>query len=295
MSWVKIDDGAPEHRKQIEAGALACWLWMCGLAYCNRQKIRDGFIPAGKVAALYPMPNPMRWAARLVAVGLWDEVVGGFVIHDYHEYQPSAEKQNENTAKRSEAGRVGGQRSGAARRSKAEAKAEAESKHFASGLLQESKQTVEAKPNPDPVPDPEEPPNPPQAVGSEGGFSEPKPERPESLRERLEAAYRAAIETVSGARCLVPFDATDDRALGLWGLASGTGPRQFAELRASVATYRRATSDRGDYERGWRPTTWAEWRAAGGKPATDTPKQLDPRTEATNAQQLADLRAMEAP
>lgn len=167
MGWVKIDDGAPEHRKLLEAGAVAAWLWVCGLAYCNRQKARDGFIPAAKVAALYPVCNAKREADRLVAVGLWDVVEGGYVVHDYHEFQPSAEAAEERRQKRSSAGKLGGIRSGTAR----------SSKQIGSKLLQQSKQvastieangsyTVEANANPVPDPDPvastkqEDPPTP---------------------------------------------------------------------------------------------------------------------------------------
>jgi hypothetical protein len=114
LSWVRIDDGAPEHRKQLDAGPKACWLWLCGLAYCNRQKARDGFIPLSKVKLLYPGLG-LKEAERLVQVGLWDHHPNGFVVHDYHDYQPDSERAEEIRAARSAAGRIGGKRSAEAR------------------------------------------------------------------------------------------------------------------------------------------------------------------------------------
>lgn len=114
MSWVRIDDGAPEHRKQLDAGVRACWLWLCGLAYCNRQKARDGVIPLTKVKLLYPGLG-LKEAERLVDVKLWDRHPNGYVIHDYHDYQPDPERAEEIRAARAAAGRLGGQRSAEAK------------------------------------------------------------------------------------------------------------------------------------------------------------------------------------
>ena len=120
MSWVRLDDAAPEHRKllklaelakQGDRGAAAAWLWVCGLAYCNRQPARDGFIPRAKVAQLYPVRGAAGLAARLVEVGLWEQRDGGFAVHDYNDYQPSAADAAELSEKRSEAGKKGGRKS----------------------------------------------------------------------------------------------------------------------------------------------------------------------------------------
>jgi hypothetical protein len=122
MSWVSIDDNAPDHRKQIAAGPLACWLWTCGLCYCNRQPARDGFIPEGKVTVLYPLPQAKKLADKLVEVGLWKRVAGGYLVHDYHDYQLDRDELKERRERVSEArqkaGRAGGVASGASRREK---------------------------------------------------------------------------------------------------------------------------------------------------------------------------------
>jgi hypothetical protein len=119
MSWVSIDDNAPDHRKQLAAGPMACWLWVCGLCYCNRQPARDGFIPEPKVALLYPGINAKRDAAKLVAVGLWDRVDGGYRIHEYELYQLGAAEVEARREARRAAGRAGGIRSGEVRRGEA--------------------------------------------------------------------------------------------------------------------------------------------------------------------------------
>lgn len=138
MSWVKVDDGAPEHRKLLAAGAAACWLWMCGLAYCNRQKAKDGIIPKSKVKLLYPGVGT-KDARKLVDVGLWEELeTGDFLIHDYHDYQPDAGEAAALSETRAAAGRVGGQHSAEARaKQKAEQEAEARAKQLAEQLAAE--------------------------------------------------------------------------------------------------------------------------------------------------------------
>jgi hypothetical protein len=120
MTWVKLDQHANEHEKLVSAGGEACWLWACGLMYCNRQPKRTGFIPVAQVKSLYAgyaQKLSAKLAKELVRTGLWTPAEGGYLVHDYHVYQPKADV----SAVRAEAGRTGGLRSGETRRSKAEA------------------------------------------------------------------------------------------------------------------------------------------------------------------------------
>lgn len=89
MPWAKLDDGFTDHPKIIDAGPLAGWLYVCGLTYSARL-LTDGFIPQGQVRKLADVDNAMDLAARLLEVGLWERTDGGFRIHDYLEYNPSA-------------------------------------------------------------------------------------------------------------------------------------------------------------------------------------------------------------
>jgi hypothetical protein len=92
MSWAKVDDRANEHHKQLDAGPEACWFWVCGLMYANRQPDRDGLIPERALTLLYPVKNPKKLAEKLVEVGLWDKTPGGYQIHNYHGWNPTPEQ-----------------------------------------------------------------------------------------------------------------------------------------------------------------------------------------------------------
>lgn len=89
MGIAKFDDGIPDNPKHIAAGAQACWLWFCSVLYCRRA-LTDGFIPKAKVPTLsIGLSSPFKYAARLVEVGLWDDAMGGYQVHDYLEWNPS--------------------------------------------------------------------------------------------------------------------------------------------------------------------------------------------------------------
>lgn len=161
MSWVKLDDQARQHRKLLAVGPTAAWLWVCGLMYCNAQKARDGFIPTAAVQVLYPIPTWKKEVPKLVAAGLWEAIDGGFVVHDYHDYQPTAEQAAEVSETKAAAGRLGGLRSGDSRRRRAqadtEAPLEADAKHAASVSEADAKQDASLLPKPVPSrPDPDQ-------------------------------------------------------------------------------------------------------------------------------------------
>jgi hypothetical protein len=107
MPWVRLDDQFPDHPKVVAAGPLAGWLFVCGLAYCARQ-LTDGFIPSAQVARLVSESAASKLTASLVKAGLWEETEGGYVVHDYLEYNPSKEKTLAKRAVRADAGRRGG-------------------------------------------------------------------------------------------------------------------------------------------------------------------------------------------
>lgn len=106
MAWVRIDDGFTQHPKVVQAGPLGIAMQIAGLCYCNRY-LTDGFIPRAVVPNLLNLEGiAMRvwdgelfgggedatWqlvVSDLIAAGLWEEVEGGYRIHDYLDYQPS--------------------------------------------------------------------------------------------------------------------------------------------------------------------------------------------------------------
>lgn len=154
--WIKLDDKIAHHPKLIAAGPVASWMQVCALAY-SAEYLTDGFIPEGAVSVLGAIPNPHDEAARLVRCGLWGRVEGGYQIHDYHLYQPSAQEVIERRRRRAEAGRKGGL-----------------SKHSSTCLAQTTPNAstndstlVVAKRNPVPVPDPD--PDPRSRTPPDGG------------------------------------------------------------------------------------------------------------------------------
>ena len=110
MSWARVDDAWWSHRKVVTLDLEARGLWVSALSYTAHQ--REPFIPA---AIVNIMGGTDEVADRLVKAGLWLEADGGWAIHDWSDYQSVS-------AKRAEAGRKGGQKSGEARREATETK-----------------------------------------------------------------------------------------------------------------------------------------------------------------------------
>lgn len=108
MPWVRLDDATYENSKVMAAGPLAELLWRRSIEYAARN-LTDGFIPFRVVPSLVNWDGvaeydpsrederqvmgfqirPYSLATTLMEAGLWDEVDGGFRIHDYLDYQPS--------------------------------------------------------------------------------------------------------------------------------------------------------------------------------------------------------------
>lgn len=122
MAWVRIEDAVTEHRKHLRAGPAACWLWVCGIAYCQRQ-LSDGFIPSEALGMLGVAKGALKLAGQLVTVGLFDAVDGGYLVHDYHDYNDTREEAHQRranlSAARAKAGRIGGLHSGSKRQANA--------------------------------------------------------------------------------------------------------------------------------------------------------------------------------
>lgn len=85
MSWLKLDDRYPDHPKLQALGDdydAGLSLDIRGKCYASAN-LTDGFIPE----RVFRHEKAM--IARLVEVGLWHEVDGGYVIHDFLDYNPS--------------------------------------------------------------------------------------------------------------------------------------------------------------------------------------------------------------
>jgi hypothetical protein len=92
MSWFRVDDTFGDHPKVLEAGNAAIGLWTrCG-AWCSRHPSANGVVPK-KVASVYGNAREIR---RLCDSNLWVKVDGGYLMHDFHDYNATAEQVAEN-------------------------------------------------------------------------------------------------------------------------------------------------------------------------------------------------------
>lgn len=106
MTWVKQADDFYDHPKFLNLELAAIGLWSIGLAYCNRH-LTDGHIPRKVIHRLGYSDDVELVAASLVAAGLWITCDDGWLVHDYHDYQPTSDQVKQRRKERSESGRKG--------------------------------------------------------------------------------------------------------------------------------------------------------------------------------------------
>lgn len=106
MSWLKIESSVARNKKFMKAGPAPSWLWVCGLAYCQ-EGLTDGFIPTEALPYL-GVKNAKQLTEHLVKAGLWDEVEGGWSVHDYLEHNRSASDVEAIRQSRAAGGNLGG-------------------------------------------------------------------------------------------------------------------------------------------------------------------------------------------
>jgi len=132
VPWVRLDEEFARHPKVLAAGPLGMAMQVAALCYCNSY-LTDGFVPRSVVAGLLDLEGlGMRlWSGELIGggedadwklivsdlldAGLWEEVPGGYRIHDFHDYQPTKREVLELREKRKAAGQKGGLASAQAR------------------------------------------------------------------------------------------------------------------------------------------------------------------------------------
>jgi hypothetical protein len=255
MSWVKIDDGAPDHPKLLAAGAEACWLWVCGLAYCNRQPKRTGLIPEAKVSVLYPVKNAAKLAERLVKVGLWERAEGGgYQIHDYLDFQPTLDLR----AARAEAGRAGGRKSGEARRSKNEPNSKQLGSH---------EPAIDSNPDPVPGPDPGDPPVVPpepepvvEAISGTRRIPDPFGE------SSLAAAWAEGVREGAGVRPTIPRGKELQKLLDVEETQGNAGTTQQRCDRLAELGRAYGADEKGKALNAWKFADWATKRIPAASP-----------------------------
>lgn len=100
MGWAKFDDQFTDHPKVVAAGPMAELLAMRAVIHCARYET-DGHVQAAQLPRLaVGITSVKKRVAKLVEVGLWHEDPDGdgWWVHDYLDYNPSAEEQEQKRA-----------------------------------------------------------------------------------------------------------------------------------------------------------------------------------------------------
>lgn len=90
MGTFLVDDNFPDHVKFAELLDEHVGLWVKALAWINRQET-DGFIPAAMLRRLSSSKKPEKLVEKLIQAGLWVACDGGWMVHDYLEWNASKE------------------------------------------------------------------------------------------------------------------------------------------------------------------------------------------------------------
>lgn len=98
MTWLKKDDRFPEHRKIRRLGDGAYRLHDTALHLCAKDET-DGRVTADDVAEMVHGPRLSKYIPTLVECGLWEIDGDGWLIHDFLDYNPSHQQQNEKRAR----------------------------------------------------------------------------------------------------------------------------------------------------------------------------------------------------
>lgn len=115
MAWARLDDDFHLHRKVRLVGNEAAGVYARGLSYCQKYGT-DGHLGALDgdflTFALPDAPSRLELVERLVSVGLLEARDDGYWVHDYLDYNDSAEQIRERRAKQSAGGKKSGRRFG---------------------------------------------------------------------------------------------------------------------------------------------------------------------------------------
>jgi hypothetical protein len=87
MTWLRLDDGFPDHPKVLELSDGAFVLFIEALCYASRH-MTDGHILPGAVRRFRGSAH----AGELVDAGMWEATDRGWLIHDYLDYQTPREQ-----------------------------------------------------------------------------------------------------------------------------------------------------------------------------------------------------------
>jgi len=108
MAYIQVEASVRTHKKFLKVGPAASWLWLCGMGYCQ-DGLTDGFIPFEAIDYLGVKPATARkLKSVLVAERLWDDVPGGWRVHDYLAHNRAAVEIKATKERRRAGGALGG-------------------------------------------------------------------------------------------------------------------------------------------------------------------------------------------
>ena len=88
MTWTKLDEGFVDHPKINRLSDGAFRLHVSGMVTASRL-LSNGFIETDRAPRLVPRFKRAH-ITELEQVGVWEPVRGGWLIHDFLLYNPSA-------------------------------------------------------------------------------------------------------------------------------------------------------------------------------------------------------------
>ena len=91
MTWLKTDDKFPEHRKVRRLADSAYRLHHTAMCACAKDET-DGLVTDSDIADMEHGSRLAKQVPALVAAGLWEPVKGGWLVHDFLDYNPSHAK-----------------------------------------------------------------------------------------------------------------------------------------------------------------------------------------------------------
>jgi hypothetical protein len=112
MVWAKFDDETHTNRKLARLSDAAFRLWSHSITFSAKHGT-DGMISEADVPLVWPSPSPskrMKAVRELVENGNWDRTPGGWRIHDFLDYQPTAQEAASMREDRSDSGSLGAHR-----------------------------------------------------------------------------------------------------------------------------------------------------------------------------------------
>jgi flagellar biosynthesis GTPase FlhF len=87
MPWVRLDDHLPSNRKIALLSDRAFKLYIFALCWSSAN-LTEGRIVERELPLISRIRSPRSAADELAQAGLWESVAGGWVIHDFLEYNP---------------------------------------------------------------------------------------------------------------------------------------------------------------------------------------------------------------